>query len=344
MKKTILLIALGMSLCANAQLTVLESGQTVVGNPTSMTDVNPDATLNIWNHNTFSSTPDKGASISFGSGSKARMTGYDSKGNIEIYSLKDFTLRSLAENEMVMQWVAAVRTFNFTYDLRAPRYYTSSDLRLKTDVKSLDDSFKGLLEINPVSYRLTQTSSSESTGMKSKVSKDVELEESDNAIQFGFIAQEIQKLYPNLVAEGEDGMLAIDYTGFIPLLVDAYKNLSDKVKEQEDIISALTNSQAPRYIPASADILNQQKALLKQNKPNPFNTSTTIECTVPQDVASALICVYDLQGKQVHRIDIRERGDVVNVIDASCLTPGMYIYSLIADGAEIDSKRMIITD
>ena len=32
MKKLILLIALGISLCANAQLTVVESGRVVVGN------------------------------------------------------------------------------------------------------------------------------------------------------------------------------------------------------------------------------------------------------------------------------------------------------------------------
>jgi len=31
-------------------------------------------------------------------------------------------------------------------------------------------------------------------------------------------------------------------------------------------------------------------------------------------------------------------------IEASEFTPGMYIYSLIADGKEIDSKRMIVTE
>ena len=110
------------------------------------------------------------------------------------------------------------------------------------------------------------------------------------------------------------------------------------------MIDALLCQKGPSYMPASVNSLADSKASLKQNKPNPFNTTTTIECSVPQSVASAFICVYDLQGKQVHRIEIREHGDVVNVIDAAYFTPGMYIYALIADGVEIDSKRMIITD
>lgn len=44
------------------------------------------------------------------------------------------------------------------------------------------------------------------------------------------------------------------------------------------------------------------------------------------------------------KVDINERGAVNAEIEASSLAPGMYVYSLIADGIEIDSKRMIITD
>lgn len=44
------------------------------------------------------------------------------------------------------------------------------------------------------------------------------------------------------------------------------------------------------------------------------------------------------------RIDISERGSISCALDASALQPGMYIYALIADGTEIDSKRMILTD
>lgn len=120
--------------------------------------------------------------------------------------------------------------------------------------------------------------------------------------------------------------------------------MSEKVREQEETIMALLNPASPSYMPASINSLSDSKPLLKQNRPNPFNNVTTIECYLPQDVKSSYLCIYDLQGKQMLKVDINERGAVNAEIVASSLAPGMYIYSLIADGNEIDSKRMIITD
>ncbi|MDE5795453.1 MAG: tail fiber domain-containing protein [Muribaculaceae bacterium] len=340
MKKLILNFLIGISLCANAQLTVLENGQTVIGDPSSLTKVYSGAALNIWNTN-----PSSGnwGTISFGEGSKARISGRGTDGSISIYANKDFNLYSLDANELVFQWNANVRTFYHKYDLIAPTYLTLSDARLKTNVSSLSDTFCKLQDVNAVSYNLSASSSSDASFMAEKDSK-VKDNIKDDRTHFGFIAQEIQEIFPNLVVEDEAGLLAVDYTGFIPLLVEAYKDLSNKVKEQEDIIMTLTRQRGPSFMPASVNGVAEQNAVLKQNKPNPFNSSTSIECTLPENIASAFLCVYDLQGKQVYRIDIRERGDVVNVIDASYFAPGMYIYSLITDGVEVDSKRMIITD
>ena len=56
-----------------------------------------------------------------------------------------------------------------------------------------------------------------------------------------------------------------------------------------------------------------------------------------------MLYVYDLQGVQKHAIEITERGENSVNITASKLPAGMYIYTLIADGKEIDTKRMILT-
>ncbi|OUN69982.1 hypothetical protein B5G10_10830 [Barnesiella sp. An55] len=50
-----------------------------------------------------------------------------------------------------------------------------------------------------------------------------------------------------------------------------------------------------------------------------------------------------MQGAQIRRIEIAERGENQVTLQGSELSAGMYIYSLIADGKEIDSKRMILT-
>ena len=82
---------------------------------------------------------------------------------------------------------------------------------------------------------------------------------------------------------------------------------------------------------------------LPQNKPNPFTDVTEIRYALPDDVATADIFVYDMQGQQIRRIPLKERGEASVKIAGSELTAGMYIYTLIADGQEVASKRMILT-
>ena len=343
MKKLILLIALGISLCANAQLTVFEDGQVRIGDytlrGTSTADIDISSCIPQSMPSAFKKTA---GSLSFGGGKNSRISGNNELETLSLYGGQRVSI-SVSNQSDAFLVNGTFRNITFTYDVNAPAFLTSSDMRLKSNVQSWREAYGKLEEVNAVSYNLSKSATSDSSaeaGKKSAASDQTV----DDRMHFGFIAQEIQEIFPNLVVEGEDGMLAIDYTGFIPLLVEAYKDLSNKVKDQEEVIDMLIGQKGPSYMPASVNGLADSKASLKQNKPNPFNTTTTIECSVPQNVASAFICVYDLQGKQVHRIDIRERGDVVNVIDAAYFTPGMYIYALIADGVEIDSKRMIITD
>ena len=51
-----------------------------------------------------------------------------------------------------------------------------------------------------------------------------------------------------------------------------------------------------------------------------------------------------MQGKQLQQIALTQRGESAELISASQLDPGMYLYALIADGQEVDVKRMILTE
>ena len=88
----------------------------------------------------------------------------------------------------------------------------------------------------------------------------------------------------------------------------------------------------------------EKRIELLQNCPNPFRTATEIRCTLPEEIKTAFICVFDLNGRQKQRFDLKERGETSITIDGNTLEPGMYIYTLVADGVEIDSKRMILTE
>ena len=343
MRKLFLTLSLGIiCLCANAQLTVYEDGKVHVGNYPFAYE-STSAALDISTGITSSGNSPSG-SISFGAGSGSMISGCSNAGVLSLKANKTINFGVLTyANALSLN--ALDKTFTSAFTIKAPSFLTTSDVRLKTNIESLSDMFNKLQNVNAVSYTLSSNSSDSKASAMAVLETDCEETcVKDDRTHFGFIAQEIQKIYPNLVVEDEEGMLAIDYTGFIPLLVEAYKDMANKVKEQEDIIMTIANQRGPAFMPASVNGVIEQKAQLKQNKPNPFNTSTVIECTLPESISSAFICVYDLQGTQVLRLDIRERGTVNSVIDASSLHQGMYIYSLIADGSEVDSKRMIITD
>ena len=47
----------------------------------------------------------------------------------------------------------------------------------------------------------------------------------------GVVAQEIQKIHPEIVEERKNGYLGVDYKRLVPLLIQSVKELRDEVEE-----------------------------------------------------------------------------------------------------------------
>jgi hypothetical protein len=86
------------------------------------------------------------------------------------------------------------------------------------------------------------------------------------------------------------------------------------------------------------------KAQLSQNVPNPFNQTTKINCTIPSESGSANLYIYNMQGIQLQHHKINGTGEQCVVVSAESLNPGVYLYSLVIDGKEIDTKKMMLTE
>ena len=56
-------------------------------------------------------------------------------------------------------------------------------------------------------------------------------------LQIGLVAQEVQKVYPELVQQSEEGILSVSYTKFVPLLVEAVKEQQSEIQKLRDQIS-----------------------------------------------------------------------------------------------------------
>ena len=215
----------------------------------------------------------------------------------------------------------------------------NSDIRFKQNITELGSNDKGsrdvlnqITNLVPISYNYKQVYKSigDSIGMFDEESILFKKK------HFGLIAQDLQKIYPDLVYENDNGYLSVNYTEIIPLLIQSIKEL----KEEVDLLSsALVGTRSA----TSSDMINDlPKAILYQNAPNPFSERTEIKFELPDNSRNAFIYIFNMQGTLVKQISISSMQRSV-LINGSELTAGMYMYSLIVDGKEIDTKKMILT-
>lgn len=151
-------------------------------------------------------------------------------------------------------------------------------------------------------------------------------------------ADQLEELYPDLVVKSEDGSKGINYVEMVPILVQAINELKAEITE-------LRGSETkPQTRAVDSNETGEDITLLSlgDNRPNPFSNTTKISVSIPADVQKAFIYVYDLTGKKVLQLDIPARGKQDVTLDASALTDGMYLYSLIADGKVVQTRRMIV--
>lgn len=102
-------------------------------------------------------------------------------------------------------------TFN---DLAVGTVYNYSDARAKTNVKPLKYGLSTLGKLKPVNYNLIKDPSGRA-----------------NHLELGLIAQEVEAVMPELVRTDDEGKKLLNYTGLIPVLIQAIQDLQAEVAE-----------------------------------------------------------------------------------------------------------------
>ena len=93
----------------------------------------------------------------------------------------------------------------------------SSDARLKANIMSLGSTLAKLLLIDGKRYTMKKNG-------KQKI---------------GVLAQDIQKVFPELVTTDDKDMLAVNYQGLVPVLINALKEQDDKISRLEKLVEKL---------------------------------------------------------------------------------------------------------
>lgn len=223
-----------------------------------------------------------------------------------------------------------------TDNLKVGSLTYSSDFRLKENIASLPESALNAVDkMNVVQFNYKQREVQTADGTEKLYEEDSDILSHKH---YGLIAQELREIYPDLVIEDSEGYLSVNYIELIPILIQSIQELKAELSGEKR--SAALRDQNATSVSSATDALQTE---LFQNTPNPFTEKTTINCTIAKTVSQAMLYVYDMNGKQIAEYPVAERGDAQVVIEGNSLDAGMYMYSLIADGNVIDTKRMILT-
>ncbi len=95
--------------------------------------------------------------------------------------------------------------------------YNTSDVRLKKHIEPISKlKTNCLLDLNPVEYQYRN---------------DVR-----EQLHYGFIAQEIEQVYPELVKKSELGYKRVNYVELIPLLVSKIQYMQNEINELKELL------------------------------------------------------------------------------------------------------------
>ncbi len=244
-----------------------------------------------------------------------------------------------------------------SHDMNVHGVFVQSDERFKEQIEPVEDVLSSLENLQAVSYILKndfdkcRESISTMPVVTEKDRKDKEFYEqyysklAQGSERYGFLAQNVKEVFPQLVHTDEDGYMYVDYIGLIPILVQSINELRAELAElkgenQEETAPVMMSPQQTAQNELEADLTS---AKLYQNAPNPWNSETVIRYRLPENVAKADIYIYDMQGAQLKCIPAQGRGESQVTLTAHDLKAGMYLYALVADGALVDSKQMILT-
>ena len=110
----------------------------------------------------------------------------------------------------------------------------SSDARLKSNIVALGPTLISLLQLEAKSYTMKN--------------------DKEQKQKIGLLAQEVQKVFPELVSEDNNGMLAVNYQALVPVLINALTELESETCSLESQMSEFE-----KIFPALIEQANQNK-------------------------------------------------------------------------------------
>jgi Chaperone of endosialidase/Secretion system C-terminal sorting domain len=234
---------------------------------------------------------------------------------------------------------------------QATVYNVGSDSRFKKDIKQIENALSLVNRMAGHTYLFDQDKHSDRNLPK--------------GLSAGFIAQELESVFPIAVTTGSDGYKYVNYDAVIPVLTEAIKEQKTIVENQVKVIEdqkLAIDSQSKTIIDLAAKLnLLQSKVetfLLGQTyldspnrievksfalQPNPTSGQTTVRYETSASEAQGIeVMVFNMNGALVKKLAglTPQKGEVT--LDTAILSAGTYHCSISCGGQIIATKTLLI--
>lgn len=222
----------------------------------------------------------------------------------------------------------------------AAGYTTTSDRTLKENILPVENALAKILQLNGVTYNYIPK------GLQPDAIPNTVISATPPQKQLGLIAQDVELIVPEVVQTNENGLKGIAYQNLVALLIEGMKEQQQQITTLQQQINLCCQKDGTKLRtgseePTNVDAPKQGTSYLLQNRPNPFSDQTVVEYFITENTTDAAIMVFDLNGKLMVNEPIKTTGKGNITINGNKLNPGMYYYSLVIKGEEVETKKMI---
>lgn len=203
----------------------------------------------------------------------------------------------------------------------------------KINIRPVEDALSKIMRLNGIIYDVAASAfpDTDETFQMELVEK--------NKNRYGFLVEDMSLICPDVVSEYADQQSGIDYFEIIPILVEAMKDQQAQIDELQHQIANLSGVDLPTTDEAKSigSRLNPHSAAKKSQ-------NISIGYYIDKINGEASMLLFDMQGKLIDTYPISNPGDGQITLPANTYPAGMYLYSLVVDGNEIATQKIILTE
>ena len=161
------------------------------------------------------------------------LSNYGGKQAISKYTKEFRTLPTSSQAEWVFSKPSSTGEIYITPANKTKSVYINTDLYVKGSIFNTSDiNHKEEIEIIPDS-KIEKIFNLEPVQYKFKT-------DDKKRIHYGLIAQDVEKVYPELVSNTNLGFKSVNYTEFVPILLLKMKTMQKEIDELKDQIRSIT--------------------------------------------------------------------------------------------------------